>query len=248
MVLAYARNHAVERQCRWTERDDRRALKSLKSSSCKGCGERTPPFARVCPHCGRTLVHRTRRDHSAPVACPACGVPNKLLALGGVTIDTCRRCGGTWFDDAELDQLADDLAGADLARDAIAALGTLGKVGVDSRKVVRYFPCPVCQDMMNRRNYRDVSGIILHRCSGHGTWLDRVNAGRLFRVIADGRLYEIQERATALGLEAQRRQVAKLDASRIRLAQQFEEVGREHRHPHANVVRGIVLAILDFIF
>lgn len=48
-------------------------------------------------------------------------------------------------------------------------------------KPVRYRACPVCTQMMNRKNFGGTSGVVLDVCSVHGSWFD---AGELPRVLA----------------------------------------------------------------
>jgi len=37
---------------------------------------------------------------------------------------------------------------------------------------IHYRKCPVCEQFMQRRNFRKASGVIIDRCNQHGTWLD----------------------------------------------------------------------------
>lgn len=42
----------------------------------------------------------------APVACPRCGAPMRILERDGVIVDQCRGCGGVFLDHGELERLA----------------------------------------------------------------------------------------------------------------------------------------------
>src|SRR5262249_35738226 len=46
---------------------------------------------------------------------------------------------------------------------------------------VRYVPCPTCGQLMNRKNFAGISGVIVDVCTNHGIWFDR---GELPRVLA----------------------------------------------------------------
>lgn len=46
---------------------------------------------------------------------------------------------------------------------------------------VTYLPCPICKDLMLRRNFGKTSGIIVDLCNHHGTWFD---VGELPRILA----------------------------------------------------------------
>ena len=60
---------------------------------------------------------------------------------------------------------------------------------------VRYRPCAVCSDLMNRSLFGHRSGVIVDRCRDHGVWLD---AGELRQLLewtrAGGTLLDQQQR------------------------------------------------------
>src|SRR5262249_50804467 len=137
--------------------------------------------------------------------------------LGGIQVDCCDECAGMWFDDGELEALPGELSEHELARQAVGALD--GRHGLNSPapRPVSYLPCPVCDQAMNRRNYQEVSGIILNRCSGHGTWLDFTNGKAFLQLIADGRLAEVKQRAQQAEAEDRRREIAQLEGAQLDL-------------------------------
>lgn len=63
---------------------------------------------------------------------------------------------------------------------AVAALAEAPR-GNPLDSAVRYRGCPICRDMMNRKNFGGTSGIIVDVCAKHGTFFD---AGELPRVLA----------------------------------------------------------------
>src|SRR5262245_36618456 len=125
-----------------------------------------PVIARRCPHCNRAVApSRPRRDRDQPVACPSCKSGMSFWYLGGIQVDRCGDCAGTWFDDGELEAMPAELSESELAKEAVSALNELRGLKAAVPPQVRYLPCPVCDQAMNRRNYEQVSGIILNRCS-----------------------------------------------------------------------------------
>ena len=62
---------------------------------------------------------------------------------------------------------------------------------------MRYLPCVVCRDMMTRRNFAQVSGVILDVCRAHGVWLDHSELEKVLAFIRDGGL----DRSRRLELE-----------------------------------------------
>lgn len=59
---------------------------------CRSCFGRLTPEG-VCRKCGKTLP---RYD------CPACGAAMERRQEGGITLDACPTCRGTWFDTGEI--------------------------------------------------------------------------------------------------------------------------------------------------
>ena len=95
--------------------------------------------------------------------CPACKEALVVFELDGVEIDRCLKCGGTWLDDGEIDQMARLSGGApDPLHAAIVAAGE-GKPG--DRRCVR------CSTKMRLVTVQTVE---LDRCPrGHGLWFDK---------------------------------------------------------------------------
>jgi Zn-finger nucleic acid-binding protein len=131
-----------------------------------------------------------------PVSCPACSAPSAIVNLGPVKLDICTGCSGLWFDRDELsalgallsneqpsnEQLADGLR--ELAGALYAGSERTGKV---------YLSCPVCHEAMQRQNYAAGSGVQVCRCAAHGTWVERVAATRLVRLMRGERDAELRE-------------------------------------------------------
>ena len=59
---------------------------------------------------------------------------------------------------------------------------------------VKYRPCPVCHQFMNRVNYAKRSGVVLDVCKGHGLWFDQDELRRVLAFIAGGGLDRARER------------------------------------------------------
>jgi Zn-finger nucleic acid-binding protein len=53
---------------------------------------------------------------------------------------------------------------------------------------VTYLPCPICQELMLRRNFGRASGIIVDVCSLHGTWFDIGELARILSFVGQGGL------------------------------------------------------------
>jgi Zn-finger nucleic acid-binding protein len=62
-----------------------------------------------------------------------------------------------------------------------------------ARDSVEYIPCVRCGKLMNRKNFRRISGVIIDECSRHGVWLDRGELEKIQLFIADGGLEKSQD-------------------------------------------------------
>lgn len=122
--------------------------------------------SRLCPHCQVALA------------------ATSLLDAGTVEVDVCPQCRGVWFDVGELEAVLDAVRDpeARVDRHLIASLADRNAAPRD----VRYIPCPVCRQMMNRCTHGHRSGIVVDRCAPHGVWLDGGELEGLFDWVAAG--------------------------------------------------------------
>ncbi|WAS96248.1 zf-TFIIB domain-containing protein [Nannocystis punicea] len=106
--------------------------------------------------------------------CPGCGEPLHPTAVRhGVEFDACGACGGIWLDAGELEALTSGLdpapgTGAQNEADLRARV----PAPVSRESDVRYRECPRCREVMNRRNFGTISGVIVDECRHHGLFLD----------------------------------------------------------------------------
>lgn len=99
--------------------------------------------------------------------CPVCNQPLVIFELGGVEIDLCVECGGTWLDAGELARLlelsgATETGGGGKLTEAVQA----APFGVKTKR-----RCPRCGTKLRAITLAD--SIELDRCPrGDGIWLD----------------------------------------------------------------------------
>ena len=219
--------------------------------TCPACGKPTSGAARRCAHCGAGVSQREPSQRSAALRCPNCeGAPQAIL-FGGVELDGCLACGGVWFDDREVNALAAELSDEELASAALQAARALGADARAGRKARAYFPCPVCHEVMARANYHDVSGVILHRCDGHGAWLDHANVLRFLTLVSNGGMRELDRRAVELRTQRELRQLSEVEEMRRELLRKQEaEAETEEERRDARTVQGgvsIIAALLGLL-
>ncbi|HJZ92204.1 MAG TPA: zinc ribbon domain-containing protein [Gemmataceae bacterium] len=177
---------------------------------CPHCLARVSDQARFCHYCGTNLVPEHDAGADTKLLCPACQDGHRLVSrqIGDhVMVLECGRCAGFWMEHEVFRRQVE------LARSDALPAGTLmdspqrvaARVGLPAGSVAGergsfYRPCPVCRDLMNRRNYGQDSGVILDMCKEHGLWFD---ADELARVLAWVRAGGGREPTPAKGPSAQ---------------------------------------------
>jgi Zn-finger nucleic acid-binding protein len=180
------------------------AAAASEATHCEHCGARLATMAcpscfgmmflgqQFCPHCG---AKADREDASAPAPtelCPRCKTNMDAVVIGGSNVRECPKCEGIWTATDTLRQIC-----ADREKQA-AVLGMATQLptneGVEIEKKIRYLPCPVCEDLMNRVNFANFSGVIVDVCREHGTWFDRDELRRIVEFIRAGGMDQARAR------------------------------------------------------
>ncbi|HYD53084.1 MAG TPA: zf-TFIIB domain-containing protein [Gemmatimonadaceae bacterium] len=160
----------------------------LATMSCPSCYGLLFVGSRHCSHCGARAEAPTRRG-GAPRRCPrGCGAL-QAVDLGGLALDECPGCHGTWLDVIPFEQLC-----ASAEQQAAVLAETLAAVPAAAAERVRYSPCAECGKIMNRVNFARSSGIVLDICKTHGVWLDAHELRRLIEFLRAGGLRQARER------------------------------------------------------
>jgi len=158
-----------------------------------------------CPHCGAKADRKDSTEAAAPELCPRCRVELNAVLVGAASLRECPRCEGIWTDTATLQQIC-----ADREKQA-AVLGmappVLPEAVMETAGQIRYLPCPVCGQLMNRVNFANFSGVIVEVCRQHGTWFDREQLRRIVEFIRAGGMDQARAREKA-DLEEDRRLAA----------------------------------------
>ena len=101
---------------------------------------------------------------------------------------------------------------------------------------MRYLPCPVCGELMSRRNFADVSGVILDWCRGHGWWFDAHELERVIRFLEGGGM----EQARRHQHERRKGELERLARQREReLGSLGRSLGRSPARPGPNGLEGL---------
>lgn len=218
------------------------------SLRCPSCGGASDPEARACPFCGTHLaavrcpacatlhfagallctrcgvkLREERQGATSERRCPRCTTPLLDVRADALSLDECARCGGVWVDHDTIAALATDPAKRGEAR---AGAGVAPeRVSIEpGGQPIRYVRCPVCDNVMNRKNYGEVSGVIVDVCRLHGVWFDAGELTRVVEFIEKGGLERTRRVRDEREQEARRRErLSRLD-EQLRPAASGQEI------------------------
>jgi Zn-finger nucleic acid-binding protein/ribosomal protein L40E len=176
---------------------------------CPECYARNAGTARFCSGCGVAFRPEPAVAAGDPVPCPVCTSPLTPRSLAGLAVQECATCWGLWVPAVNFDAL---VARAGERRKAAPSEGLatpqIARPTPSTR--VAYRACPMCRQMMYRKNFARISGVIVDWCRPHGTWLDANELEQIAAFVVGGGMERVaaQERdeaKAAAGLEALRR-------------------------------------------
>ncbi len=192
---------------------------------CSRCFHMNMSQAQRCSGCGAELgllVESELLDRQ----CAECLAPLEAMKEPAGTLLACRKCGGQFVEHALLRSLLEQYETTGVAFPDAPYHKPATKSALER---VHYRPCVVCQQMMNRKNFGMLSGVIVDVCATHGTWFDAGELPQVLEFVKSGglvreRLREQErqhraqmhdgERAT-LGTEAEHASFALLDRSPV---------------------------------
>lgn len=149
---------------------------------------------------------------------PALWPPLLPALIAKVRVDECDRCGGIWLDREAFLEICETWDAAALPLDQVEphpvwtepekpashltgpALPT--QAGLSGRM---YIPCPVCGELMLRKNFAGCSGVIIDWCKPHGYWFDRTELQKVVAFVRTGGLQKSREIERGLLREEQER-------------------------------------------
>jgi Zn-finger nucleic acid-binding protein len=171
----------------------------LATISCPSCFGMMFRDMKFCPHCGTPAV--VWESGETNMVCPACASSLLKGAVGPNQVYECDKCFGIWLDAGTFERIC---RAAEQQAVAVPG-GQLGTATISTLETVRYRRCPACQDLMNRVNFAQCSGVIVDVCRAHGTWFDRDELQRIVEFVRGGGLDRVREKQKAeLAAEARR--------------------------------------------
>jgi Zn-finger nucleic acid-binding protein len=196
--------------------------------------------AKFCSHCG-AAVARTEVADTKPKLCPRCRVEMDSVVIGNSPLKECSRCEGLWADATTINQICTD------REKQSAVLGTAAPLPTNltgQLEPVRYLPCPVCNQFMNRVNFANCSHVVVDVCKPHGTWFDKDELRRIVEFIRAGgmdkaRAVQIQD------LEDQRRRLQAARTAPPPDIQYSPSLTHDERHLGISLVAAVLDSILE---
>ncbi len=119
-------------------------------------------------------------------------------------LDVCSRCAGVFASHDVLNGVVESEGAVDELR---AVLPRAASAWAEGGRM--YVACPVCEALMNRKQYATGAKIVTDTCKHHGVWFDAGELPRVLDFIASGGLAEASGRDVRAAREVARR--AELD-------------------------------------
>lgn len=157
---------------------------------CPRCAARVSRRGGFCHHCALPL---TAPDEAVPTdyPCPTCAaaggdapdlVSRRVGADDPLHLFECSRCAGLWLDREVFRALVER---ARHGRSGLPPERAAETASAAAREWT-YRPCPVCSELMHRRNYGRRSGVILDLCGRHGVWFEHEELSRVLEWVRRG--------------------------------------------------------------
>jgi len=142
-------------------------------------------------------------ERPSRIQCPRCTVNLTESQYGPIWVDECFGCGGTWFDNGEMQEFVRRFRARKEEAEGPPLAEKLKPFTHDGK--VQYVPCPRCRRMMARSNFGRISGVIVDQCPAHGMWLDGGEIEKIVTFLRSGGLEKgEQRRVEELREQAQR--------------------------------------------
>ncbi len=176
---------------------------------CGSCFHVNVPEDALCAGCGQPLGLEPVGEPTY-VMCTSCKRPMQAFRGGPGSLYDCDSCGGQFVEHALLRDLLE-------RRERYGESAPRRPPRFNPSGPIAYVKCPMCQAIMNRKNFGGSSGVIVDVCARHGTWFDQGELPRVLAFVEGGGL-----------VEARRREQ---EEHRRRLAHPHGEAGGQSLHP-----------------
>ena len=156
---------------------------------------------------------RLAKRNGQSMLCPKCKASLLVGFDHDVEVDFCEQCKGMWADYIEEKQLL-NIKPEVFSIDELRRLRKLYKP-LEHKGETGYVLCPVCRQLMQKKNWGSYSGVIVDHCGQHGVWYDKGELEKIKEYIALGGVEYEKFRLMEEGFNDQdrnlMREVCKLD-------------------------------------
>ncbi len=156
--------------------------------------------------------------------CPRCRKELKVALQEDVEIDACPGCNGVWVDRLEEKKalaMTPETFTVDELRKLRKYYQSYGAV-----ETVKYVPCPICDKLMQRKNWGSHSGVVVDKCYDHGTWYDEGELDKIREFVKLGGVEYEKLRLSEQGLSDLNR---KIENEALRLDMRIDKAYRRAR-------------------
>jgi Zn-finger nucleic acid-binding protein len=170
--------------------------------ACPECFARLIKGAKFCSSCGTAIRPQVISKSPRSEVCPRCEATLAMCEIPGGSFVECTGCGGVWLEEKVFEGLTEHqetksavasyFAGPKKAPQAEGS-DTAGPV-TKRFEDVKYLKCPMCANMMNRKNFATCSGVIIDWCKGHGFWFDAHELEQIMAFVSSGGLEKSRRR------------------------------------------------------
>ena len=150
---------------------------------CPECYARNPGGAKFCTGCGVAFHPQPVVADGAAAPCPVCEIDLTPRSLAGLAVQECATCRGLWVPAANFDAL---VARTDTTPPPSAGVAVPVVARPALASPVAYRRCPGCRQLMHRKNFARISGVVIDWCRAHGTWLDAQELEQVARFVRTG--------------------------------------------------------------
>lgn len=170
--------------------------------TCPSCFARLVTGAKYCSCCGLAIEAQAVLTALPSHRCPSCKGTLAECRSESIAFVECTACAGIWLDSVVFQKLIRE---ATTTGESAIRLDSERRSAADQKPpdAPLYRACPVCKDIMPRRNYGK-SGVIIDWCGRHGYWFD---ANELANILALARGGKLEKEAQRLHNEVERRKL-----------------------------------------
>ena len=150
-------------------------------ANCHHCAAPLTANTNICPYCGVRNDVDLRDKHQYILAdsdsqrqCPHCQQNLQTIQLNttpSLTIERCQSCFGLFFDQGEIEILLENSVNQ-TSEINTQLMDNINQERYQGKAHFSYIKCPVCQQLMDRINFGQRSGVVVDKCHQHGIWLD----------------------------------------------------------------------------